>query len=37
MTVIIDPQDSGIAENIIVGTFLDIGADKNNIIVLTIN
>ena len=32
MTVIIDPRGSGIAGNMIVGTFLDMGVDKPDLI-----
>ena len=31
MTIIIDPQSSGIAGNMLIGAFVDLGADKNRI------
>ncbi|MEE1134910.1 MAG: nickel insertion protein, partial [Methanobrevibacter sp.] len=31
MTIIIDPQSSGIAGNMLIGAFVDLGADENRI------
>ena len=31
MTIIIDPQGSGIAGNMLIGAFVDLGADANKI------
>ena len=31
MTIIIDPQGSGIAGNMLVGAFVDLGADANKL------